>query len=350
MDRRTLAIYGLAEMPKYKQITPRPRHVEIVAFSDVQLLDLAGPLQVFASANDWSRRAGRTAPYEIRVVASRTPIASSAGLGLLATGWLCRSGTVDTLVVAGGNGVHKACEDRHFVRWLAARSRRARRIVSICSGAFLIGAAGLLDGRRVVTHWMDCAELARRFPKARVENDPIFIRDGRLWTSAGVTAGIDLSLALVEEDLGHATAIAVARDLVMFLKRPGGQTQFSAVLSLQARDVEFDRLHGWIAGHLACDLSVPALAAEAGMSERSFIRHYRAATGLTPARAVETLRIEAARQLLATTRLPIKRIVQRCGFGSEETMRRGFLRRIAATPQEYRARFAAARSSDADEE
>jgi transcriptional regulator GlxA family with amidase domain len=199
----------------------------------------------------------------------------------------------------------------------------------------------LLDGRRAATHWSHCAEFARRFPAVRVEGDPIFVRDGPVWTSAGVTAGIDLALALVEEDLGRTLALAVARQLVVFLKRPGGQAQFSAALSLQRSEDQYGALHGWIAGHLAGDLSLPALARQAGMSERSFSRHYVEATGLTPARAVERLRVEAARRLLSDTRQPVKRIAARCGFGSEETMRRSFVRVLAATPQDYRARFSA---------
>jgi transcriptional regulator GlxA family with amidase domain len=173
----------------------------------------------------------------------------------------------------------------------------------------------------------------------RVEPDPIFVRDGSVWTSAGVTAGIDLALALVEEDLGRTVALAVARYLVVFLKRPGGQAQFSTALSLQAAEDKFGALHDWINTHLAGDISLAILAGHAGMSERSFSRRYAAATGLTPGRAVERLRVEAARRLLSETRLPVKRISQRCGFGSEETMRRSFLRLLAATPQNYRARF-----------
>jgi transcriptional regulator GlxA family with amidase domain len=205
-----------------------------------------------------------------------------------------------------------------------------------------LGATGCLDGKRVVTHWADCERLARRYPGARVEIDPIFLQDGKVWTSAGVTAGIDMSLAMVERDIGHAAAIAVARDLVVFLKRPGGQSQFSTALALQQSDSRLDQLHSWIAGHLAEDLSVPALAARAGMSERTFLRRYGAAMGQTPARAVEGIRVEAARQLLATTRLPIKQIAANCGFGSEETMRRSVLHKAGVTPSEYRSRFSSA--------
>jgi transcriptional regulator GlxA family with amidase domain len=245
------------------------------------------------------------------------------------------------LVVAGGPGVDLAASDPALLDWLRQRVKKARRVASVCTGAFLLGASGALDGRRAVTHWSYCAELARRFPAVRVEPDPIFVRDGSIWTSAGVTAGIDLALALVEEDLGRTTALAVARYLVVFLKRPGGQAQFSEALSLQSAEDEFGALHQWISKHLAGDLSLSRLAREAGMSERSFSRHYAKATGLTPLRAIERLRVEAARRMLSETRLPVKRIFQRCGFGSEETMRRSFLRVLATAPQDYRRRFGA---------
>jgi len=246
---------------------------------------------------------------------------------------------LDTLVIAGGEGIDTAAADIVLVDWVRERARRARRTASICTGAFLLAATGMLDGRRAATHWAFCAELARRFPAVRVESDPIFVREGSVWTSAGVTAGIDLALALVEEDLGRTAALAVARYLVVFLKRPGGQSQFSEILSLQTAEDEFGALHDWISKHLADDLSLPVLASQAGKSERSFSRHYAEATGLTPARAVERLRVGEARRLLSETRLPVKRISERCGFGSEETMRRSFLRLLSATPQDYRARF-----------
>ena len=235
----------------------------------------------------------------------------------------------------------RAAEDASLVEWLKLRAGAARRTASVCTGAFLLAAAGLLDRRRAVTHWEYCDELSRRYPAVTVEPDPIFVHDGPVWTSAGVTAGIDLSLALVEEDLGRALALSVARHLVVFLKRPGGQAQFSAALSLQSADERFADLHGWLAEHLAEDLSLSRLAAQAGMSERTFLRRYREATGLTPARAIERLRVEAARQLLADTRLPAKRIAARCGFGSEETMRRNFARLQGVSPQDYRQRFGA---------
>jgi transcriptional regulator GlxA family with amidase domain len=326
-------------MTKIPQIAPIARAVEIVAFPDVQLLDVAGPLQVFESANAELRRRGKSRAYSTKVVAQHGPVISSAGLGLTSSPLSRHGAEIDTLLVAGGSGVHAASGNRVLVRWLAARAPSARRTASVCTGAFLLGAAGLLDGRRVATHWNDCSRLAQCYPNVRVEADPIFIQDGSIWSSAGVTAGIDLALAMVEADVGHSVAMAVARDLVVFLKRPGGQAQFSVVLKLQDRDHVFDRLHSWMADHLADDLSVASLAARADMSERTFVRRYRPAVGVTPARAVEMLRVEAARRLLVSSNLPIKRIAQRCGFGSEETMRRSFARDVGVSPRDYRERF-----------
>jgi transcriptional regulator GlxA family with amidase domain len=343
MDNANLEWQAVAEMTKNPRFLPKPpRVVELLAYPAVQLLDIAGPLQVFASANELAARHGEALLYAPRVVAAAAPVVTaSAGLGLVAARLPSPRAALDTLLVAGGPGVHAAAADPALLSWVRARARRARRTASVCTGAFLLAAAGLLDGRRAATHWMHCAELGRRYPAIRVEADPIFVRDGTIWTSAGVTAAIDLALALVEEDAGRTLALAVARHLVMFLKRPGGQAQFSTVLSLQGAEDRFGALHSWMASRLAGDLSLPALAQKAGMSERSFCRHYAEATGITPARAVERLRVEAARRLLCDTRLPVKRIAARCGFGSEETLRRSFLRLLAATPQNYRARFSA---------
>jgi transcriptional regulator GlxA family with amidase domain len=328
-------------MPKSPRFSPNPvRIIDVLAYPAVQLLDVTGPVQVFASANDVVADTGGTRPYDLRVVAQGGEgVTASAGV-TLAAGPLTKPGTaLDTLVVAGGEGAEAAAENPILVEWVRERAAQARRVASICTGAFLLAAAGLLDGRRATSHWKYCAKLAQRFPAVRVEADPIFVRDGPVWTSAGVTAGIDMALALVEEDLGRSVALAVARYLVVFLKRPGGQAQFSAALALQTADDKFGALHEWINGHLASDLSLSVLANQAGMSERSFSRHYAEATRQTPARAIERLRVEAARRLLSESRLPVKRIARRCGFGSEETMRRSFLRLIATTPQDYRARF-----------
>ena len=304
------------------------------------MLDVAGPLQVFASANELAASAGRSPPYTIAVVcAGRRTVATSAGLGLQAIPLPPLEPMPDTLLIPGGRGVPEAAADPALLAFVSARASGVRRIASVCTGAFVLAEAGLLDHRRATTHWEFCEELSRRYPSVRVESEPIFVRDGPVWTSAGVTAGVDLALALVEQDLGRTTALAIARYLVVFLKRPGGQAQFSAALALQAAEEPFAALHGWIAQHLSHDLSLPVLSRRAGMSARSFSRHYVASTGLTPARSVERRRVESARQLLSERGASIKRIAARCGFGSEETMRRSFLRLLGVSPTEYRARF-----------
>ena len=341
MDIGRLSRHFLAMMPKAPRFPPNSsRVVEVLAYPSVKLLDVTGPIQVFATANAFMAQAGRAMPYAIRIVAQGGDrVEATGGVELAVHPLSPTDAGLDTLVIAGGEGVAAATTDTVLIDWVRERAKRARRTASVCTGAFLLAASGMLDGRRAVTHWAFCAELARRFPTVRVEPDPIFVRDGTVWTSAGVTAGIDLALALVEEDLGRTVALAVARHLVVFLKRPGGQAQFSEFLSLQAAEDKFGALHDWISNHLADDLSLPVLAIQAGMSERSFSRHYAESTGLTPARAVERLRVEGARHLLSETHLPVKRISQRCGFGSEETMRRSFLRLLDTTPQDYRARF-----------
>lgn len=320
------------------------RAIHILAFPNVQLLDVTGPLQVFASANEHAVEQGFETPYAPAVIARQEgSVVSWAGLGLH-TQPLPETPS-DTLIIAGGRGVHAALKDQTLVQWVRNQAAGARRVASVCTGAFLLAEAGLLDGHRVVTHWDSCDELAVSYPALQVDPEPIFINEDALWTSAGVTAGIDLALAMVEADLGRPVALAVARDLVVFLKRPGGQSQFSTALSMQhatrSQDSRFGDLHAWILDNLASDLSVATLAAQVGMSERSFVRHYRAHTGNTPARAIEQLRVEAARRLLGDSALPIKRIADRCGFGTEETLRRSFMRAVAVTPQAYRERFSA---------
>lgn len=231
-----------------------------------------------------------------------------------------------------------------LVTWLAANGDRPRRLCSVCTGAFLLADAGLLAGRRVTTHWSRAAELCRRHPGLDVDADALFIADGRVWTSGGVTAGIDLALAMIEADLGHEVAIATARQLVMFVKRPGGQSQFSAPLALQAASRPgFAALHGWIAAHLGEDLGVERLAAVAGMSPRSFARNYVAETGRTPARAVELLRLDAACRALTETALPLKRIAADVGLGGEQNLRRAMQRHFGIGPAEFRDRFSARR-------
>jgi transcriptional regulator GlxA family with amidase domain len=335
-----MAWQGLAEMPNDPQMTPNPRRIDFLAFPDVQLLDVTGPFQVFASASRVVEESGQPVPYLLQVV-SAVPgaIVSSSGLALVAQALPAADLPLDTLVIAGGIGVQLACADADLVGWVRARAGVSRRFASVCTGAFLLASTGLLDGRRATTHWSRCGELAAAYPAVRVEEDPIYVNDGAIWTSAGVTAGIDMALALVEADLGRTVAMAVARSLVVFAKRPGGQAQFSAGLALAGSDGTFDGLHDWMKRNLRGNLAVPALAEQAGMSERSFLRRYRQVTGTTPARAVERMRVEAARQALGGTGFPVKRIARDCGFGSEETMRRSFVRILAVPPHAYRERF-----------
>ncbi|AZF63035.1 GlxA family transcriptional regulator [Pseudomonas sp. LBUM920] len=318
------------------------RTIHVLAFNNAQVLDVTGPLQVFATTNDLARQRGQPLPYAVSVIAAQAdPVMTSAGLALVAAPLPAADAPCDTLVIAGGWGVYGAAEDAALVDWVTQKARHTRRMTSVCTGAFLLAASGLLDGCRVATHWTRCEELARKFPSLTVEANPIFIQQGSVWTSAGVTAGIDLCLALVEEDLGRAVALEAARHLVVFLKRPGGQAQYSVALSLQKGDGRFADLHAWVAENLTLDLNIPTLAAQAGMSERSFVRHYRAETGQTPARAVELIRVETARRQLADSTASIKRIAVQCGFGCEETLRRSFLRALEVTPQAYRERFCA---------
>jgi transcriptional regulator GlxA family with amidase domain len=246
----------------------------------------------------------------------------------------------DTLLVAGGEGARRATDDAALVDWIVRASRRARRTTSVCTGSYLLAAAGLLDGRRATTHWAYCDGLADRYPAVELDPDPVFIRDGDIWTSAGVTAGMDLALALVEDDLGAEVALAVARVLVVFHTRPGGQSQFSGALSVQqATRPALRDLQAWIASHLDEDLSVAALADRANLSERSFARAFRTEVGQTPAAYVETLRVERARGLLEDGAESLEAVAQAAGFSSPEVLRRAFHRRVGVSPAAYRERF-----------
>jgi transcriptional regulator GlxA family with amidase domain len=313
------------------------RRVVIVAFPRVQTLDVHGPAEVFTTATQLSERGG----YAVEVVAARPGPLPTSSIALYPDRTIdrCR-GPIDTLVVAGGRGVRAAAQDEALVAWLKAAARRSRRVTSVCTGAFLLAEAGLLEGRCATTHWASCALLARSYPGVEVEPDPIFVRDGNVITSAGVTSGMDLALALVEEDLGREIALETARWLVMFVKRPGGQAQFSAQLEAQTADREPLRdLQEWLPDHLDEDLSVPALARRASMSERNFARAWRDETGMTPAVYVEAARVERARIALDSGDLPVETIALQTGFGTVETMRRAFRRRVGVSPAGYRSRF-----------
>jgi transcriptional regulator GlxA family with amidase domain len=316
------------------------RRIVILGFSGAQSLDLVGPLEVFHTAERLG--AGR---YSTEVVApGGRPFATSSRLTLTPdrSTEACR-GPIDTLVVAGGTGVRAAESDPGLMRWLERSSRRSRRIASVCTGAFLLAGAGLLDGRRATTHWASAERLAAEHPSVRVEPDRIFVRDGDVWSSAGVTAGMDLALALVEDDHGREAALEVARWLVVFATRPGGQSQFSAPLAAQSAERgPLRAVQEWVLGDPARDCTVETLAARACMSPRNFSRAFRAETGLTPAAWVETVRVERARQLLEAAGTSTEAIAAECGFGTVETLRRAFRRRLGVSPGEYRERFRAA--------
>jgi transcriptional regulator GlxA family with amidase domain len=321
------------------------RRVLILAFDGVQSLDVTGPAEVFNAAGRVARE-----PYRLEIVAPAAgPVRSGSGLTLMPDRAIAAvRGQVDTLLVAGGE-VEATARDERVTRWLARTAGRSRRVGSVCSGAFILAAAGLLDGRRAATHWAYSEELAELFPAVEVDPDAIFVRDGDVWTSAGVTAGMDLALALVEEDLGREAALEAARWLVIYARRSGGQSQFSSHLRAQLAEREPLRdLQAWLPEHLDGDLSVEALAARAHMSPRNFARAFRRELGMTPAAYVEALRVDGARLRLESTAEKVESVARACGFGTVETMRRAFHRRLGVGPAEYRRRFQTGGGPDAD--
>ncbi len=324
-------------------IASKARQVVILAFPGVQSLDITGPLEVFAGAQTLLERSHRAERgYEVKILSSDgKALTTSSGLRIEPHGSL--AGTprqIDTLIVPGGRGQRDAVNDTALIEWLITTSAKARRTTSVCTGAFLLARAGLLDGRRATTHWAQAGRLRDEYPAVNVDPDPIFICDGDIWTSAGVTAGMDLALALVEEDLDRESALTIARHLVLFLRRPGNQSQFSATLATQEpsreplRDIQRTVLEDVGGLH-----TVEAMAERAHMSPRHFARAFRAETGITPARFVEHVRLEAARRRLEEDNEPIATIALECGFGTPETMRRVFLRTLQVGPAEYRRRF-----------
>jgi transcriptional regulator GlxA family with amidase domain len=319
------------------------RTVLIVLFDRVQSLDVTGPLEVFAGANRW--QSGRAhdpdgPAYRIRTASlGGSAVRTSSGLRLTPDEGLADDGHgPDVLIVPGGEGTRAA--DPGLVAWLRTHGPRARRLVSVCTGAFLLAEAGLLDRRRVTTHWAYCATLAARFPEVTVDPDPIFVTDGHVTTSAGVTAGIDLALALVEDDLGRDAALDIARHLVVFLRRPANQAQFSTQLAAQVAGREpLREVQQWIADHPGADLSVPVLASRASLSPRQFARAFAAEVGLPPGRYVDRVRLETARRRMEDTADGVEETARRCGYGTPEAMRRAFIRALGVSPAEYRRRF-----------
>ena len=309
------------------------RRVVITGPPPVQILDVAGPLEVFSNvpgyavelANPGAERSLRT--NRAIVLGDATPIAEI-------------DGPIDTLIIVGGPGAESGTYDAQFVSWITAAAKRSRRVASICTGAFLLAEAGLLNGKQAVTHWTFCDRLAREYPSVQVRSDPIFVRDGCTYTSAGITAGIDLSLALVEEDHGHEIALRVARFLVMFLVRPGGQAQYSHMLSHQsAATTPLRELQVWMLEHLREPLTVELLADRMGISARHFTRVCLREMGMNPGQFVDRMRVEAAQQMIDTSPRGLKEIADECGFHSSEAMRRAFTRVLGVTAAEYASRF-----------
>ncbi|MGK2740766.1 GlxA family transcriptional regulator [Tepidicaulis sp. LMO-SS28] len=320
-----------------------PRLIVMVGFDNAQILDITGPMQMFAAANDLFPEAP---PYEVVLVAEKkTPLRTNGGLKLVpdrrfADFTPAEIKRIDTLLVAGGEGTREAMENTALLAFCAKAAKTARRAASICSGAFILAELGLLDGKRATTHWESLGRFEKRYPAIDVDKDAIYVRDGKTWTSAGVTTGIDMALAMIEEDCGHETALAIARRHVVYMIRPGGQSQFSA--QLMAQSVPQGRLAAlmqWIIDHPGEDLSVTALAARANMSERTFARSFTAETGVTPARFVMQVRLEHARQRLEQAKETVEQIAHQSGFSNPEHMRRAFQRFLNVSPQAYRERF-----------
>lgn len=320
------------------------RPIGIVAFDGVEILDLTGPMEVFAIPNDFFQRAGlaKGPVYPIRVFAKQPgPVIASCGLQIHAdSAYGELDEDIDTLLIPGSPNVHTLMSDPKLLDWVAAMSTRVRRLVSVCTGAFLLAEAGLLNGKRATTHWAFCDRLAVNYPEITVEPDRIFLRDGPILTSGGVTSGIDLALSLVEEDWGQEQALQTARYLVVFLKRPGGQSQFSAFLISKATNhQDLRELQVWIMEHPAEDLRVETLAERMSMSPRNFARVFQAETGMTPAKFVEKARIDTARHFLEASSDPIESVAVAAGFGDAARLRKVFVRNLGITPREFRERF-----------
>ncbi len=321
----------------------RTHRVVMLGYPDAQMLDITGPLEAFARSSRLlsARGISRIPAYSVEVVSLKAgPFATSSGVQLVAAQAYRDVTSADTLLIAGGYGHLDLMADPEVLAWICRMARKVKRLGSVCNGALILAKTGLLDGRSATTHWDDVEELLRIGPSIKVQPDAIYVRDGNIYTSAGITAGIDMALAMVEEDWGQPVALATAQLLVMFLKRPGGQSQFSAQLAAQfSEDDKLRELQLWMLEHLQQDLSVPKLAARVAMSERNFARRFTGSTGMTPAAYVSKIRLEAARRKLEENDLQVSQVARRCGFGTQETMRRCFVAELGIPPSDYRERF-----------
>ncbi len=331
--------------------TPLPnsskiRKIGILAFPGAEILDIAGPFEVFSFASIGLQRQGKLNEfaYPIEIIAEQPgPITTLSGLQIVATHSYHEIPTdIDTLLIPGANDMLPVVEDKPLVQWITQMAPQVRRLASVCSGAFLLAECGLLDHRRATTHWAYSDQLQQRYPAVDLQPDQIYIRDEHIYSSGGITSGIDLALALVAEDWGQELALFVARYLVVFLQRPGGQAQFSAfLLSRSSERLDFRELQAFIIEHPEQDLSVEALADRMAMSPRNFARQFVVETGMTPAKFVELARLDAARQYLTGSDLPIESVADKAGFNDPERMRRTFIRQLGVNPQSYRSRFSA---------
>ncbi|MGI9265126.1 MAG: GlxA family transcriptional regulator [Gammaproteobacteria bacterium] len=321
----------------------QPHRVAMLAYDGAQILDITGPLEVFARTARWLEDNGRCdgRAYEVEIVTDQPGlVTTSSGLQLVAKRCWRDVRAVDTLLITGGIGYLTAADNAPLLEWIVRQSNIANRVGSICTGAFVLAAAGLLDGESATTHWGYCDKLSSFCPATTVEPDAIYVQSGDIYTSAGVTAGMDLALAMVEDDWGRDVALAVARELVLFLKRPGGQSQYSSFLSAQETGSDrFRNLQLWVLENLTSDLSVSALAERMAMSPRNFARAFATEAGLTPGKFVQQARLETARRMLEETDLHIDQVAWRCGYNNSETMRKAFARHLGVTPGDYRHRF-----------
>jgi len=318
----------------------KTRRIGIVGYDGVQALDVIGPADTFAAAN--AETGGKVPPYDVVLVGVRKGrVRTESGLSLFAEETLAENGLFDTIVVPGGRGIRVDPKVREAVsRWLRTNAGKARRVASVCTGIYALAGAGLLDGRFATTHWRYASDVRDTWKKVSMNPDAIFVKDGKYYTSAGITAGIDLCLSFVEEDCGQEVALKVARELVVYLKRSGGQLQYSQPLLLQTQAKEhFGDIAGWIRGHLADDLTIEAIAERLNLSPRHFTRKFKQLLGVTPADFVEELRLDEARWLLVNARDPIAKVAENVGYSSDDTFRRAFERRFGVAPTEYRSRF-----------
>ncbi len=319
-----------------------PRRMVMLTMPCPEIVEVGGALDIFYAVNERLARAGTAdSGYDVEVVSPVPTVREWPGLRLVSDrSYRAVRGPIDTLIVTGIRTPDDVRKDPELIRWLARMAPRTRRVVGLCTGTFLLAEAGLLDSRSATTHWAFCDELARRYPAIRVQPDPIYVRDGSMYTSAGATAGLDCVLALVEEDLGRRMALTVAQWMVVFLKRPGGQAQFSVQLSTQLAEREpLRELQAWVLEHPGADFSIETLARRVHMSPRNFFRVFVREVGMTPGRFVERVRVEAARRLLEESSRGVPDVAAACGFGSPETMRIAFRRTLGVSPKGYRSRF-----------